>query len=166
AADAAVDAVVADAESVLEGALRRALGSLVDAAVGPVDGAERGGATRGLDASAALEVADGVPAATAAQLEPVAVSAALEGFEGAGLDGADPGSADPDSSDPGSADPVAVLTDAALEGLEDVVPGPVLARILAGVSVADVTDDALVEVVAAAERLRSWALAVQARAAG
>ncbi|MGC5167218.1 DUF222 domain-containing protein [Luteimicrobium sp. DT211] len=61
---------------------------------------------------------------------------------------------------------MAVFTDAALEGLEDVVPGPVLARILAGLEVADVTDDALVEVVAAAERLRSWALAVQARAAG
>jgi hypothetical protein len=59
-----------------------------------------------------------------------------------------------------------VLTDPALAGLEYAPPGPELAQVLAGVSVADVTDDALVEVVAAAERLRSWALAVQARAAG
>jgi len=51
-----------------------------------------------------------------------------------------------------------------LPGLEDVRPSPALARILADIETADLTDDALVEVVAAAERLRSWALALQARA--
>ncbi|MGC5165842.1 DUF222 domain-containing protein [Luteimicrobium sp. DT211] len=158
-ADAVADAVVADAESVLEGALRRALGSLDGAVEEPVGAPERGGATQGPDASLEAEAeaeAEAVSATPAAPLELVVASAAP-----VPLDGGDPGSADLEG-----ADPVAAFTDAALEGLEDVVPGPELAQVLAGLDVADVTDDALVEVVAAAERLRSWALAVQARAAG
>jgi hypothetical protein len=51
-----------------------------------------------------------------------------------------------------------------LPGLEDVVPGPQLAAVLARIDAADLSDDALVEVVAAWERVRSWAGAVQARA--
>ncbi|GMA22938.1 hypothetical protein GCM10025864_06970 [Luteimicrobium album] len=59
----------------------------------------------------------------------------------------------------------AVSIDPELTGLEDQAPGPELANLLARLELADLTDDALVEVVAAAERLRSWTLAVQARAA-
>ncbi|WP_284293938.1 DUF222 domain-containing protein [Luteimicrobium album] len=50
-----------------------------------------------------------------------------------------------------------------LDGLEDVVPGAALALALEGLEPADLSDEALLEVAAAAERLRSWAFALQAR---
>jgi hypothetical protein len=50
-----------------------------------------------------------------------------------------------------------------LDGLEDVAPGAALALALEGLELADLSDEALLEVAAAAERLRSWAFALQAR---
>jgi hypothetical protein len=65
--------------------------------------------------------------------------------------------------------PAPAVRDADLEGphlygLERRRPGPELTGLLVRVDVSDVTPDALVELVAAWERMRSWAAAEQARA--
>ncbi|RPF26517.1 uncharacterized protein DUF222 [Georgenia muralis] len=57
-----------------------------------------------------------------------------------------------------------VLVDPVAARLERMVPGPALTAALAGLAVADATDAALVEAVAAHERLISAATAAQARA--